>query len=216
MALPTGWNTTAAYAVSGAFNSDQTVSTTIDGPATFEGASRTQITSTTNQSIPLGVGTSSDTVSVSKAYYQAAAGAITRYGFATTSTTTTGGMTGPTSAAKQVYTPALAELMYTLALGQSFTQTEVVVFTVTAPTPKPPETITTTTTVTYVADETITVLGKTYDTCKVELKTDLQGLITAWILAGKGVQVKSLLQAPDGSVTQLTELKSGTYNGTPF
>jgi hypothetical protein len=215
MALPTGWNTSAAYALTGALNGDETVTTTIDGPAPFEGASRTQITATTTQNLLLG-GISSNTVSVTKGYYQAASGVITRYGFASTGTSTTGGIAGPATASKQVYTPAIVEQMYTQALGKSYTQTEVVVLTVTAPTPMPPETITTTTTVTYLADETITVLGKTYDTCKVELKTGNEGLITAWILAGKGTQVKLQLQAADGSVIQLTELKSGTHNGTPL
>ena len=215
MALPTGWNTSAVYVQTGVINGDETESSTIDGPATFERASRTQLTTTTNQSLLLG-GISSNTVSVTKGYYQATAGVITRYGFATTSTTTVGGVAGPSNAVKQVYTPAIVEQMYTLALGKSYTQTEVVVTTTTAPTPMPPETITTTMTVTYVADETITVLGKTYDTCKAELRTDGQGVITAWLLAGKGTQVKLQLQSTDGSVTQLTELKSGTHNGAPL
>jgi hypothetical protein len=215
MALPTGWSTAASYALTGAINGDETVTITIDGPATFEGATRTQIIQTTNQSVELG-GVSSNMLTVTKGYYQAGSGDITRHGFLDATTTTTAGVTGPTTENKLVYTPAVVEQQYTLGLGKSYTSTEVVVVTPTKPTPMPPSTISTTTTVTHVADETITVLGKSYDTCKVEFNTSGQGVVTAWYLAGKGMQVKLQLQSTNGVVTQLTELKSGTYNGTPL
>lgn len=215
MSLPTGWNTSVAYALTGAIVGDETVTTTIDGPATFEGATRTQVTATTNQLTSLG-GVSSNLVTVTKGYYQAAAGSITRYGFLDATTMTTAGITGPTTENKLVYTPAVVELQYGLAAAQSYTSTEVAVVTPLKPTPMAPSTITTTTTVTYAGDEVITVLGKSYDTCKVTFSTNGQGVATAWLLAGKGVQVRFQLTSTDGTVTQLTEIKSGTYNGTPF
>jgi hypothetical protein len=148
-----------------------------------------------------------------KAYRQAVGADVTEYGSLSTVNSSSGGVSAPESSSKLVYTPSFVEQIYRLALGQSFTQTVTSVVTVTAPMPQPPTTTSTTSTTKYVADESITVLGKTYSTCKFEI-SDTDGVTTTWLLVGKGVGVKT--QSTSGGSTLLIELKSGTYNGTPL
>jgi hypothetical protein len=213
LTLPTGLTFSATYAVSGAITGEQMLTTTIDGPATFEGQSLTQVTTTTNQTGST-AGLDFTSTAVVKAYRKAAGGTVTEYGSLSTVNSSSGGVAAPEAASKLVYTPSFVEQIYTLALGQSFTQTVTAVVTVTAPTPQPPTTTTTTATTTYVADESINVLGKTYSTCKFEISNADGGVTTSWLLVGKGIGVKA--QSTSAGVTQLTELKSGTYNGAPL
>jgi hypothetical protein len=215
LTLPTGLTTSANYVLSGILTGTETVNSSIDGPAVFEGQTRTQLTISSNQSVSIG-GSMLDTTSVIKNYRQAAAGVVTDYGSLSTSDTSQGGTPVSSTASKLVYTPPIPEVTYQLALGQSVTQSATSVVTVTAPTPAPPPTTSTTTTTTkYAADETIVVRGRSYNTCRYEI-TDASatGVTTNWLLVGKGVPVK--IQTTDGSGTLLLELSSGTYNGAPL
>jgi hypothetical protein len=216
LTLPTGLTMSAVYVLSGTLTGTENVSSSIDGPAVFEGQTRTQLTITSTQSVDTG-GSTLDTASVIKDYRQAVAGVVTDYGTLTTSTTTQGGTPVASAASKLVYTPPITEVTYQLALGQSVTQSATSVVTITAPTPAPPPaTSTTTTTTKYAADETIVVRGKSYDTCRYEITdSSATGVTTNWLLVGKGVSVK--IQTTDGSTTPLLlELSSGTYNGAPL
>lgn len=190
------------------------IDSVIDGPASFEGQSLTQTTATTTLSLAI-AGMASTTTAVNKSYQKSNAGAITTYGDLVTSTTTSAGLALPGSSSKIVFTPPFTDTSYTLALGQSVTQTQTTVTTVTAPTPGAPATATTTSTTKYAADETITVRGKSFNTCRYEQTDTDGGSTTTWYLVGKGVGVKGVSTAPGGA-TQTTELKSGTYNGSPL
>ncbi len=215
LTLPTGATRSAEYVISGILTGTQRVNSSIDGPAMFEGQTRTLLTITSNQSVPTG-GSTLDTTSVIKSFQQAASGVVTDYGSLSTSDTSQGGVVVSSVASKLVYTPQIDEVTYQLALGQSVTQSATSVVTVTAPTPAPPPTSSTTTTTTkYAADETIVVRGRSYDTCRYEITdSSAGGLTTNWLLVGKGVSVK--IQTTDGSGTLLLELASGTYNGAPL
>jgi hypothetical protein len=202
------------YAYGTSATEELTVDTVIDGPASFEGQSLIQTTATTSLALATG-GITGTTTGVSKSYQKASAGEITNYGELVTSTTTSAGLTVPGSASKIVFTPPFIDRSYTLALGQSVMQTQTTVTTVTAPTPGAPVTKTATDTTTYAADETITVRGRTYSTCRYERTDSDGGSTTTWYLVGKGVGVKGVSTAPGGAA-QTIELKSGTYNGSPL
>jgi hypothetical protein len=212
--LPTGLRVALVYAYGSSATEELAIDTVIDGPASFESQSLIQTTATTTLSLTI-AGMASTTTAVSRSYQQSSAGVITNYGDLVTSTTISGGLALPGSATKIVFTPPFADRSYTLSLGQSVTQTQTTVTTVTAPTPGAPVTQTTTGTITYAADETITVRGKSYSTCRYEKTDDDGARTTTWYLVGKGVGVKLVSTAPGGA-TQTTELKSGTYNGSPL
>jgi hypothetical protein len=139
---------------------------------------------------------------------------ITSYGQVSTSTSTIPFVGTTDSAGKDVDNPPFEDRIYTLALGQSITQTETVVSTTTLPSPSGPTTNATVSTTRYAADETISVLGKSYATCRYEV-FDISApteITTLWYIVGKGIPAKIGTSA-DGLVFQL---KSGTYKGSPL
>jgi hypothetical protein len=109
---------------------------------------------------------------------------------------------------KTVYTPPMRDKRYSLAVGESATQT----FTVTTTSNLPGfETSSTTLTSTtkYLGRETITVPAGAFETCKFED----DGAELDWRGVGNGLLIRNEIPGPLG-VTRY-ELRSGTVNGQP-
>jgi hypothetical protein len=119
---------------------------------------------------------------------------------------------GTTSETKTVNSPGVDNREFTLALGQSVTQTTSTTSTILAGAGQ--GTVTTaqvSTTHTFEARETIMVLNRSFETCRYRVTSaDSPGATTIWFIVGKGIPARSVT---DG---QTLSLKSGTYNGVPL
>jgi hypothetical protein len=217
--LTPGFTTTGVYDDGSALTGDMTITETIDGPGVFEGQTRTQRTVTTSTTA---AGNSNQRVlTVMRAYQQSSGGLLTQYGNTATFTQVDGGVSRPSGSSKAVNTPPYVDKFYRLALGES---TTVSVTAVVTANPPPPQFSTTTTntfteTTTYVGNETVTVFGRSFNTCKYVRNTvPANGApsitSTGWRMLGKGVVVK--LESTSAGTTTLLQLKSGTLNGVPI
>lgn len=217
--LTPGFTTTGVYDDGSAVTGDMTITETIDGPAVFEGQTRTQRTVTTSTTA---AGNSSQRVqTLTRAYQQSSGGLVTQYGNTATFTQVDGGVSRPSGSSRVVITPPYVDKFYRLALGES---TTVSVTAVVTSNPPPPQFSTTTTntfteTTTYVGNETVTVFGRSFNTCKYVRNTvPANGApsttSTGWRMLGKGVVVK--LESTSAGVTTLLQFKSGTLNGVPL
>jgi hypothetical protein len=124
----------------------------------------------------------------------------------------TGGVTTPVATSfKSVNTPPARDKRYSLAVGETATQTySATTTTMIAGQPSNTQTTTQTDTVRYLGRETVTVLAGTFDTCKFEGNT-----VLLWQIAGgssAGITVKSATSS--GSTLSTVELRSGTINGS--
>ncbi len=227
--LPTGFRVNLVLDFSGPITGEQTVESVIDGPDLFEGVSAVRVTTTTTGSNTIDVGgfaLTSTTRTTSKSYEQASASGRPwkTLGSTTDVLTTTGGIvvggiTVPgstsTSSSKTVHTPADENLEFTLQVGQSLTKAVTSTTTVTAPVPLPPTTATSSEMYTFETKESITVFGKTYNTCRYKMNTVGEAeTTTTWMILGKGIPVKTVGTAQ--GVVQTIQVKSGTYNGSPI
>jgi len=183
------------------------------------GQTRTQRTVTTSTTA---AGNSNQRVqTLTRAYQQSSGGLLTQYGNTATFTQVDGGVSRPSGSSKVVITPPYVDKFYRLALGES---TTVSVTAVVTANPPPPQFSTTTTntfteTTTYVGNETVTVFGRSFNTCKYVRNTvPANGapstISTGWRMLGKGVVVK--LESTSAGVTTLLQFKSGTLNGVPL
>lgn len=228
--LPTGFRVKLVYELSGFATGETTTESVVNGPSQFEGQSAVLVTSTTNSSVSTTVGGmthTSNTASTTKSYEVPSTsgtpwktlGDVTDVVTSTPATVVGGIVVVPPSSttfsSKSVFTPPEEPLEFTLQVGKSLTQSSTVITTVTAPTPLPSATSTTTTTYTFVARESVSVFGKTYDTCRYSItEPGDSGINTTWFLAGKGVPIKMF--ASNGGQSTTLQLKSGTYNGAPL
>jgi hypothetical protein len=213
--LATGNRFVATYVMSGTASGQYTVNSVVDGPDTFEGKSAIRSTS-----IQEGTTTSSGftftTISTMKSYQQAqpAGGFVSSLGTDGTSTSS-----GRTTSLHVVFNPAEVNSEYGLQIGQSITKTLNATTTIAG---LPSITSSTSTSYTYEGDETITVQGKSYNTCRYRQDTAAGAATTVtknWVIRGKGVpaRTQSTTTAPgSGAETSTSELVSGTYNGAPL
>lgn len=217
------------YVYSGLLNAEQTTDLTVNSLASFEGQSAAEATATTSyrttQAIPPAMLTI-DTTVVSRSYHQAADDGFTRTLGTTVDTTTATSTVVPglpplpgtttTIRTRTVFNPPIVDLEFSLQPGQSLDKTTTqTTTTLQSPVPVAPATTTTTVRHTFEARESITVLGRQYDTCRYKLATvNGPGVTTTWYIVGRGVMARSLISAPEGN--QTVELKSGTFNGTPL
>lgn len=229
--LPTGFRLNLVFTYTGSvLGGDQTVDSVIDGPATFEGQSAIQVTSTTSGTNTVNAGGFSITTTTStktRTYEQKGNNGLVKTLGAlidATSTTTSppiGGVTLPptsfTTSSKTLFTPPTENIEYTLALGKSLDKTTTQTSTVTAgPGAGAPITTTGTTRFTFEAKESISLAnGKTYSACRYKTSNvDGTGASTTWFMVGKGVPLRT--QSIVDGKTQTIEMKSGSYNGTPL
>jgi hypothetical protein len=125
---------------------------------------------------------------------------------------------GMVTRVKVVNTPPDPNTEFTLSAGGTLTKT------VTATTstsfvglPLPPQTNTGSTTQTFKfeARESISVQGRSYDTCRYR-QTDSSGNYSLqWHIVGKGFGAKFEQYTPAGALAGRSELKSATFNGAP-
>lgn len=231
--LPTGFRMHLVYVFTSGgpvANFEFTSDTVVDGSATFEGQSAVQVTTTSRNSITTSLGglgsSTTNSVTTTKSYEQPGSnGLLKTLGHlsdtvATTTTSIPGSPFQPppttiTTRGKTVATPPFENVEFTLAAGQSVDKTITLVTTVLEPA-APPQTTTSSTRHTYEARETITVQGRSFDTCRYKVAT-IGGtdVTTTWYIVGKGVPAR--VQSSAGSVSSTTELKQGsTYDGQPL
>lgn len=218
MTLPTGFKTHLVYEYSGLISGEQTVDSVIEGPDTFDGQTAIRSRSTTQGSNTIDDLTVTSATDVSSFMQVAGDGLLDTFGGIVKVTTEIPipGQPLPmttVSESKFKFAPPERNTEFTLQIGQSVTQTTSVTTTILsgfgAGTTTGPET--STETHTFVAKEQVSVLGRSFETCRYTMvESGVDETTTTWILVGKGIPVK--IQGPG----QLVELKSGTYNDAPL
>ena len=217
---PTGFRLHLVYDLSGdGATGEQTSDSVVDGAATFEGQSATQTTTnfTSNinsPAIPVPV----TSTGIFKNYTQPGSNGLAKNlggnNQSTSGAISIGGITvpGSTTISKIVYTPPFENLEYTLTVGQSITYNTTQTITVTQPVSQQPVTSNYRRTYTFEARETISVLGRSYSTCRYLITDSAAVPSTSWLIVGKGVAAKT--QTVSEGKTTLLQLKPGsTYNG---
>jgi hypothetical protein len=214
---PTGLQAHLIYQhTSGDFSGEQVVDTEVLGPTTFESQSAIDVRSVTTFAISI-QGYSQTTTSTVHNFEQPSNGRLLSLGHTSESQSSDiviGNITipGTHTASKTVYNPAdTSDVVFTLQQGQSATVTSSWATTLIDP-PTGTTNGSETSTHTYVARETISVQGRSYDACKYTASTPgVAGVVTTWYLAGKGVPVRIVSEGSN------TELKPGsTYAGQPL
>ncbi|MBI5256738.1 MAG: hypothetical protein HY855_09575 [Burkholderiales bacterium] len=173
----------------------------VDGATTFQGQQVVMLTSTTTLA-----GAATTTV---KSYLQAGDGGLLRTLGTDSSTSASGATT------RVVYSPTLQNSEFTLQPGQRVTKTASMSTSQLNPT-LAASASTRSTTYTYEARETITVQGRSYDTCRYrEAVLGSNTVATTWYIVGSGIPAR--VETRDGStLQQRLELKSGTINDAPL
>lgn len=193
----------------------------VDQNTTFEGRSVVRTSSTVSVTSNAGGQTISFT-SKDKNYAQVVSGGMTRT-VGDESESTTGGIVfmgqiigGVTTNSRTVYTPGMLNSEFTLALGQSLTKSTTSTTTTTSSINPTPVVATGTQieTYTYERRESVTVRGKTYDTCRLRNSDGAGSVTTQWVIVGKGVGAR--METISGGISSITELVSGTLNGVPL
>ncbi len=224
-ALVTGNRWILRYETTGASSGTSDFDAVVDGPVTFEGQTAIRTSGTINstftvQGSPGYPGypddpTTTTSTTRSRTFEQAASG-----GFINTL-----GHEGEfivagaiASSSRSVYNPHDLNGEYGLQAGQSLTKTSSGTVTTTMPgLPASTVTFSDRETYTYEArDSSMTVRGRTYDTCRYRTATPgIAGVYTVhWFVFGKGIAVRT--QSVAGTETTTTELVSGTFNGAPI
>lgn len=193
----------APLASSGEFTTESVV----DGAAAFEGQSAIQVTSRVR-----GVqqGQTVDITTVS--FAQVADNGLSR---SLGSETVVPFLAGNLLTLRTVNTPPILNNEFTLQPGQSIDQTYTATSTyINSPFPLPPTTASSTSRNTYEARETISVLGRSYDTCRYKITGLGDETTFNWYVVGNGLNARTESRNSAGAVLLRIELKSATLNGT--
>jgi hypothetical protein len=210
--LATGNRFTATYLLSGTATGQYTITSVVDGPDTFEGKSAVRSTSTQEGTTSVsGFNLASSSTIKSYQVAQPAGGFVSSLG---TDATTVA--SGRTTSLHVVFNPADINSEFSLQIGQSITKSLSTSTTVAGI-----STISSTSssTYTYEGNETITVQGKSYNTCRYreDSSTGTSTTVTKnWVIMGKGVpaRTQTTTTSPSaGTQTSSTELVSGSING---
>lgn len=124
------------------------------------------------------------------------------------------------STTRTVYAPAYLNSEFTLLPGQSLTRTVGARVTSSSiingvPTQATERDQSHTETVTFELRENVSVLGRSYDSCRYrETRANSSEVTTTWYLYGMGIPVRTQLVGSGNE--ELTELKSGSLNGAPL
>lgn len=199
-------STTTSYAANGSVigSSQQQQDVVVDGPATFAGQTAVR---STGRSRTTGAGYTTD--AVVRSYEQVGPDELARIlGYESEFV-----QGGATTAMRTTYNPPLLNSEFALALGQSMVKTEHT--TTERLSPAGPTTQgSVTDTFTYEARETITVRGRSYDTCRYRgVRSGGTTVALTWHIRGKGFMALQEVREGSGPVVQRTELVSGTLNG---
>ena len=221
-ALATGSRFLATYAVSGSITGQITFDSLVQGPGTFEGQSATRIFSKTETTFSeSGITLTNSTEATS--YAQDGGNGFTR-SLGTDGKTVTGAFTipgagtvgGQTSLFKTVFTPPELNVEFSIQPGQAISKNSVVTSTVAGITTPA---LAFTTTHTFAARESITVRGRSYNTCRY---TSTEGTpastTTHWYIVNRGVaaRTQTVTTANGQQTTDLIELVQGSLNGAPL
>jgi hypothetical protein len=195
--------------VTPASTGEYTIDGVVNGSATFEGAAATKVTTTTRGS-QFGVAVDATVLS----YHTSTGNDLTR----TLGTEVTATVQGFPATIKAVYTaPASVNDEFTLGLGSSLTKTETVTSSTAIqglPFPTPPTTNTSSSTYTFEARESVSVQGRTWDTCRYRNTTaGSTGHTLSWFIYGKGRAAKIEGYSAGGTIEYRGELKSAVLNG---
>ena len=172
--------------VAPASTGEYTVDGVVNGSASFEGTSATKVT-TTVRGLQLGVTVDATVLS----YHVSTGNDLTR----TLGTEASASFQGFQATIRGVYAaPASVNDEFTLGLGSSLTKSETLTSSTVVPgvpLPIPPTTATTNTTHTYEARESVSVQGRSWDTCRYRTTTaDSPGYTLSWFIYGKGLAAK--------------------------
>ncbi|WP_347251119.1 hypothetical protein [Zoogloea sp.] len=220
--LVSGRRLLANYVVSGtgegAGNGEYTLDLRVEGSSSFEGQSAIKVRSLVNGTFTAEGQTSTNKMT-GVSYEQVADGGLIRsLGDESEHEIQMGG-TLMKQSMRVVMTPPELNSEFTLRPGQSITKTST--SRVTSSTsmggvsqPATTNTVTSTSVYTYEARETVTVQGRSYDTCRYkEVDPSMPNLVTKnWVLVGHGIPVRTLNTTPDS--TQTLEAKSIELNGS--
>lgn len=185
-----------------ASTSEYTITSVVDGPTTFAGQPAVLVTSTTDR----GAGTAP---SQTLTYLQAGDSGLVR----TLGTDSALSGSGPTT--RVVYAPPLSNSEFTLQVGQKLTKTASM--STSQLNPALPGTAgTRSTTYTFEARETISVQGRSYDTCRYrEAAVGGASVGSTWYIVGSGLPARIDTHDAASGVDQRSELKSATINSAP-
>lgn len=222
--LPTGLRWRLVYELSGSTGSgEQTIESVIDGPSSFLGQSAVKLTTTTSGT-SMFQGMSINLTTTIETYMQSAGNGLLRtLGGNVTFDSGLPDIPGLPALGKTitsyVLNPAVVDVEFALLPGQSVSVTRNATTTTIQPVGVPVSTISGVQTYTFEAKESISVLGKTYNTCRYAQTTaGSTALTTAWYIVGKAIQAKTVTvnTTATGQTTDLLQLRSGTYNGAPL
>ena len=196
--------------VTPASTGEYTIDGIVNGQASFEGSSATKVTTTTRGS-QFGVAVDATILS----YHVSTGNDLTR----TLGTEATATIQGFPATIKAVFAaPASVNDEFTLAAGTSLTKSETMTSSTSVqglPFSLPPSTNTSSTTHTYEGRETVSVQGRSWDTCRYRTTTaDSPGYTLSWFIYGKGLAAKMEDYTAGGTVQYRGELKSATLNGS--
>ena len=212
---PTGFRTHLVYDYSTTSgNGETTLDSVVNGPSTFEGQSAFKVTTNVVSAFNA-PGFSTTTNLLSTDFYQPVGnGLIQNLGGTSESDSHIPGLpTGNRSSEKYVHTPPDVGVEFALQVGQSVTKTVNITTTTILPIGTPVNSSSSTTTYTFEAKETISVLGRSFNTCRYRITSaEVSGFSITWYIVGKGVPAKFTSTSADETAT--TQLKPGsTYNG---
>lgn len=122
---------------------------------------------------------------------------------------------GANLTSRTVFSPPVLNNEFTLQIGQSLTKTLAATTTyINAPFPFPPSSGSSSTTYTYEARESITVHGRSFETCRYRQTTDASVAVEyVWYVVGRGIPAREESRNAAGTVLERSELKSATING---
>ncbi len=189
-----------------ASSGEYTTEGVVEGNVAFEGQSAIKVS---NRVHGAQMGQAIDATTV--AYEQVAENDLTR----SLGSETVVSFAGTSLTLRTVNNPALLNNEFTLQPGQSMDQTYSSTSTyVNAPFPLPPTTASSTSHITYEARETISVLGRSYATCRYKSTSAGDDTFSyAWYIVGKGFPARIESRNAAGTVVGRNELKSATING---
>jgi hypothetical protein len=223
MTLPTGYNRQMVYAMLNASDvvGELVTDELFNGPVVFEGQTAIQFTTdSTINTLATTTTPASSTVGHELHYYKIQNnGLVVILGIDDVYTSSVGSIPSFTTQSKYVYSKEESAKYLTLKLGESIDTTTVGTRTkTTLPIGNAPSTTTTTpinfsTNYTYAARETLTVAGRSFDTCKYTVTGGEESqIIHMWVLIGNGSMLRHETILQNGDRIDL-QFKSGTYNG---
>lgn len=117
---------------------------------------------------------------------------------------------------RTVFAPPTLNTEFTLQPGASLSKS-VTATTTYIGAPLPPSSGTSTTSYTYEARESISVLGRSYDTCRYKQQSEDSSFIQyVWYIVGRGLPAREESRNAGGTVVERSDLKSATINGAPL